>query len=267
MSDEQPGEVFWEIHSGLPREGPGDDASTRAAYEAAAPGLPPHPRILDVACGPGMQTMELARISDGPITALDFHQPFLDELERRAREAGVLDRITLVNASMYDMPFPDGSFDLIWCEGAMYMTGFEEALRAWKRLLPDGGGYIVATEPCWLAADIPDDVRALWAEYPGMGTVTEALERAERAGYGCVKHFTIPQSSWWDDYYKPLSEKLPAIRAKYAGDASASAVVEDSQHEVDMFRTHGHLYGYVFFVMRTVMDADDSTGVRDTMTI
>ena len=38
---------------------------------------------------------------------------------------------------------PDGAFDLIWCEGAIYNVGFEAGLRAWRRLLVRGGrrGY------------------------------------------------------------------------------------------------------------------------------
>jgi len=33
-------------------------------------------RILDIGCGPGMQTVELARISAGRITAVDNYQPY-----------------------------------------------------------------------------------------------------------------------------------------------------------------------------------------------
>src|SRR5205823_1825334 len=105
-------DIFWEIHCDLPREGPGDNESTRRAFEMMEE-LAQHPRILDVACGPGMQTMELARISDGPILALDFHQPFLAELQRRTEKFGFSDRIGTVNGSMFDMPFADQSFDLI----------------------------------------------------------------------------------------------------------------------------------------------------------
>jgi hypothetical protein len=50
--------IFWEIHSELPREGPGDNASTGKAFAMLAE-LPQAPRVLDVACGPGMQTLEL----------------------------------------------------------------------------------------------------------------------------------------------------------------------------------------------------------------
>jgi ubiquinone/menaquinone biosynthesis C-methylase UbiE len=111
-------EIFWEIHSNLPRESPGDNASTRRAFFMLTD-LPKAPRILDVGCGPGMQTLELARITDGPITALDMHQPFLDELTKRAKKAGVPDRITTMRESMFAMPFSVGSFDVIWSEDAI----------------------------------------------------------------------------------------------------------------------------------------------------
>jgi cyclopropane fatty-acyl-phospholipid synthase-like methyltransferase len=47
------------------------------------------PRILDVGCGPGGPTLELARLSDGEIIGLDIHQPSLDKLSRRIEEAGL----------------------------------------------------------------------------------------------------------------------------------------------------------------------------------
>jgi cyclopropane fatty-acyl-phospholipid synthase-like methyltransferase len=47
--------------------------------------LPENPRLLDIGCGPGMQTIELAKISNAKITALDFYQPFLDELAKSVK--------------------------------------------------------------------------------------------------------------------------------------------------------------------------------------
>ena len=57
-------DAFWAIHSDLPREGPGDNASTARALGAMTE-LPAAPAIFDIACGPGMQTMELGRRSGG----------------------------------------------------------------------------------------------------------------------------------------------------------------------------------------------------------
>jgi SAM-dependent methyltransferase len=189
-----PIDIFWEIHSNLPRESPGNDASTRRAFLMLTD-LPRAPRVLDVGCGPGMQTLELARITDGPITALDTHQPFLDELTKRAKKAGVADRITTMCVSMFAMPFSPESFDVIWSEGAMYLIGLREGLARWKSFLTTKG-YIVITEPCWLKSDVPDDVRACWGEYPAMTTVDDCCRIIADAGYCEVGHFTLPEAAW-----------------------------------------------------------------------
>lgn len=72
-------EFFFEIHQALPRQGPGSSESTRQAFNLL-PELSSKPRILDIGCGPGAQTIELAKLSRGLIIALDNHQPYLDQL-------------------------------------------------------------------------------------------------------------------------------------------------------------------------------------------
>ena len=66
-------EAFFKLHSGLPREGPGSDASTRKAIRAL-PSLPPSPRVVDLGCGPGRQTLVLAQALSSSIIAADIHQ-------------------------------------------------------------------------------------------------------------------------------------------------------------------------------------------------
>jgi ubiquinone/menaquinone biosynthesis C-methylase UbiE len=242
-------EMFWEIHSDLPREGPGDDESTRRAY-AMMTGLPDRPRILDVACGPGMQTMELANISQGPITAVDTHQEFLDELQRRSQAAGVSDRVRTLNASMFTLPFDNNSFDVIWCEGAMYIMGVREALADWTRFLSDSG-YIAFTEPCFRSDDVPIMVRELWqADYPGMTTVKQTLKIIEASGYQNVGNFPIPDSAWWNDYYKPQEARLEMLREKYRENPTALERIEHNQQEIDAHRLYHQYYCYEFFVIR-----------------
>ena len=107
-------QLFFALHDGLPREGPGSRACTARAL-AMAGALPAAARVLDIACGPGMQTMDLAALlPDAGIVALDNHAPFLAELERRAVERGVDGRVTTLRADMAAIPCPPGSFDLIW---------------------------------------------------------------------------------------------------------------------------------------------------------
>jgi SAM-dependent methyltransferase len=247
MTSEQ--NIFWEMHSELPREGPGDNASTLRALSLLKQ-LPPNPNILDVGCGPGMQTLALAMAATGSkLTALDRHQPFLNELEKQAEIAGVKERIKTVTASMRAMPFKEEAFDVIWSEAAIYIMGFQQGITQWKRFLKLGG-YLVVSEPCWLKSDIPQPVRDFWNEYPAMMTIAEALGVIEAAGYKTIGHFILPESAWWDDYYSPLEERLSVLRRKYHENSAALNEIEQAFHEVGLYRKYSAYYGYAFYVMQ-----------------
>ena len=131
-------EYLYELFEALPRCGPGDNESTRRAFNSI-PKPPNHPFILDIGCGPGVQTIELARLSEGKIIALDNHQAFLDKLMKKAKDEGLLDRIVPKNISMLDMDFEENTFDIIWSEGALYFMGFQEGLRRCHQLLKNDG--------------------------------------------------------------------------------------------------------------------------------
>jgi ubiquinone/menaquinone biosynthesis C-methylase UbiE len=83
---------FYELFCSLPRGGPGDNKSTQKAFSYLK-NLPSEPFILDIGCGYGIQTLELARISKGKIIALDNYQPFLDILMQNAKKGGFDNRI------------------------------------------------------------------------------------------------------------------------------------------------------------------------------
>ena len=82
----------------------------------------------------------------------------MDELTRQARALGIADRVEARVGDMRRLDFAASSFDVIWCEGAIYNMGVEAALKDWRRLLVPGG-YIALTEVCWTKPDPPADLR------------------------------------------------------------------------------------------------------------
>jgi len=68
--------TFYEIYEALPRQGPGDRARTQRALEVLPPLIEVH-RILDIGCGSGAQTLDLARATEARIVAVDNHPPFI----------------------------------------------------------------------------------------------------------------------------------------------------------------------------------------------
>jgi SAM-dependent methyltransferase len=247
MAIDEARRIFFEVHRDLPREGPGNRASTARALRLAG-SIPRAARVADIGCGPGAQTLDLAELlSDAHIVAFDAHQPYLDELCRRAAAAGVSKRVDARRADMRALPLEPGSVDLLWCEGAAYIIGIPDALRLWKPLLKPGG-RIALTEPVWLAPDPPAAARANWVEYPAMTDVASNRAIIARAELTLLGDFTLPEAAW-DDYYRPLEARAKSLTARYADDPIAQGVLRDVAAEIDAYRRYSTYFGYQFFVM------------------
>ena len=238
------------VHDELPREGPGDVGSTLKAFSMVEGFLPKEPAILDIGCGPGMQTLELAKISEGKITALDINQKFLDVLNENAKKSGQSPKINTILGSMFEMNFPEKSFDLIWAEGVIFIIGFEKGLKEWKKFLKSKG-LIAVTHLSWLRDDAPDEPKKFWEKNcPEIASIKENLKILEKQGYEVLSHFVLPESAWWEDYYNPLERRLKKLRIEYKDNPEALTKFASVQAEIDLYRKFPDYYGYVFYIAR-----------------
>ena len=249
MSTEKFWTCFHEIYEAIPRQGPGDRESTERAL-AMLPPLTARQSILDIGCGSGAQTIDLARATGAQIVAVDIHPPFISQLAGRAAGEGLGDRIAAQVGDMNDLRFPDASFDAVWCEGAIFIIGFAKGLSAWRRLLVPGG-HMVVSEFCWLREDPPAEYRELFIDDNSDAADVEARRKAVTSGgYRLRGEFVLPDRGWWENYYIPLGKSLERFRELHAGDREALDVADRSQREIDMYRKHAGAFGYVFFVMQ-----------------
>ncbi len=248
IDDPQQRAVFFEVHNGLPRAGPGNRSSLEKALELAGT-LPTPASVLDLGCGPGQQTLYLAEALPGArIVAIDNHPAFVDELTARAAAAGLSERVEARVGDMASLDLPAGSFDLVWSEGAAYLMGFRAALEAWKPLLKPRG-RIALTEAVWLKPDPPPPVRKFWQEYPAMADMPTRGTHVAGAGYRLLGDFVLPAEAWWQGYYSPMEARLAELKAKYDGDSVAESVLAECQEEIECFRRYHDFYSYGFFVM------------------
>ena len=243
--------IISSMFEGLPRQGPGLDEATAFAAAFIPPG-DRRGRILDIGCGSGMQTLTLARICpDCRITASDLHQPFLDDLTRRAAAAaGLSGRIETRRVSMDDLPFRDGEFDIIWAEGSAFIIGVRQALQYWKKFIRPSG-YLVLSDMFWFTRS-PSVMSTTFVSEAAPDTLMEddAEEMIAAEGYTVMGSFRLPESGWWTHYYLPLEDRLGGLSQRYAGNPDALVIIDGLKREIETFRHCSQEYGYRYFILR-----------------
>lgn len=239
----EPYKPLLRLFEGLPRRGPGSEASTLRAL-AFCP-LPPDPVVADLGCGSGASTLVLARELKVPVRAVDGDGLALDTLWRLAEAQGLLPLVQPHCADLRDPGIPPASLDLLWAEGSIGHLGWEVGLPLWR----DGvrpGGLLALTDAVWLTENPPEEARALWdPEYPTMGTLAQNLDIARRAGLGCLNHFVLPPEDW-RAYFGPVLDRMAGL----GEDPALAEVAAGLRHEADVYDRCQASYGYVFFILR-----------------
>ena len=149
------------------------------------------PRILDIGCGQGQQTIELARLAGSEVIGIDIDQAALSKLRHRIDEASLGHRIKAIHISLFDNGFNENSFDLLWEEGVFHLLDAHRSLSECGRLLKLDGYLVMHETIIWF-----DGIR----------------EKLPEFSFELVSHYMLPKRFWWTDYGAPLEERIRAYR-------------------------------------------------------
>lgn len=145
--------------------------SNSAAY--LIPYIRPDHHVLDVGCGPGSITVDLAKhIPNGHVTGIEYVPDPLDG----ARQLAVAENVTNVTfqvGDIHDIPFPDNTFDIVHVHQVLqHISDPVRALQEMRRVVKQGG--IVAVRESATLTWYPESERlAAWQE------LTERMGRAK----------------------------------------------------------------------------------------
>jgi SAM-dependent methyltransferase len=108
--------------------------------------LSPGARVLEVGCGAGLATVELARRGLAVVSS-DSSGDMVALAARRVAEAGLGDDVALSVADVHALPHETGSFDLVVALGVLpWLHSPDTAVRELARVLAPGGHAIVTAD-------------------------------------------------------------------------------------------------------------------------
>ncbi|MGW1075783.1 class I SAM-dependent methyltransferase [Streptomyces sp. NPDC002537] len=150
-------------------------AANSAAY--LLPELTPDLEILDIGCGPGTITADLAALVPwGRVTGLDTAAEVLGRARAVTRERG-LENVHFTVGDVRALDFPDDSFDVVHAHQVLQHLGDPVgALREMRRVCRPGG--VVAVRDADYAA------MTWFPRVPGLDDWQDLYQRVARAGGG-----------------------------------------------------------------------------------
>jgi len=190
-----------------------------------------NPHILDIGCGTGVPTIELAKISDGHVIGIDIDVTSLKLLQRKIKETKSNNRVSVIRDSILTMDFPEESFDIIWSEGSIFVIGFENGIKKWRRFLKPNGFLVIHDEN---------------------KDKTEKLGLITKYGYKLIAQFEISDNLMWLEYFTPLEQLIQEFRHKYPSDSELINELDKDQIEIDKCKSNSIVISSFFVIMQKV---------------
>ena len=124
-------------------------------------GLADGDRVLDVGCGPGLDTSVAAGLvgPTGRVAGIDYDASMIREARAaRAHGADTDSRVSYLVADAAGLPYRDGTFDCCYCERVLQHTHHPDSVVGEMVRVTKPGGVIVIADTDWatLSIDAPD---------------------------------------------------------------------------------------------------------------
>ena len=113
--------------------------------------------ILDVGCGTGAVTLDIAQSTKGNVIGIDIDT---EKLEEAGKVLSNIPNIKLMEADVLNLPFEDETFDLVvFTVVLMYIKDQQKAINEMARVTKKGGYVLATLEPDYASyISYPDDV-------------------------------------------------------------------------------------------------------------
>jgi SAM-dependent methyltransferase len=181
------------------------------AKTVAADYAPGATNCLDLGCGPGQLTLEVAKASGLEVTGLDIEPEAIDVAAQYAKACGLASRMHWVAADVHALPYADNSFDVVMSRGSIFFwrdqaTALREIMRVLK---PGGWAFLGGGSGRFLS---PEEAERTHQPTPRSFNFPFPLDNVPalmaRAGIPHYRHIT--EGGTWIEFQKAPAQSAPA---------------------------------------------------------
>jgi SAM-dependent methyltransferase len=170
--------------------------------------------LLDIGAGLGGPARLLAQTYGCHVTTVDLSADYCETAEWLNRATGLPEHITVMHADALNLPFPDGSFDVVWSQHAqMNIADKRRFYREARRVLKDGGRLAI-----WdiIAGPVrPIHIPVPWADTADINFLAESDELRQ-----FVEEARFEMTAWND----LTDQTIESLRAQMAAPASPTGL-------------------------------------------
>jgi SAM-dependent methyltransferase len=186
-------------------------------------------RILDVGCGSGIPTLELARLSGGEVVGIDVDSSCIEAFSKKIVQKKLSSRVKAICISVVEAGFPSDSFDVVWSEGVISTFDFESELKNWRSLLKPNGYLVIHYQ---------------------VSSAKDSIPKIPYLGFRLIDTVSLPPDAWWTDFYKPLDEQMGTLRCKYANNSAALKLLEQLEDEMGKVNVNPSDFRSAFYILK-----------------
>jgi ubiquinone/menaquinone biosynthesis C-methylase UbiE len=186
-----------------------------------------NPNILDLGCGTGVPTLEIARMTNGNILAIDSDKRSLEWFKKKVQKLNYGKRISIIHDSILTVNLSEHRFDIILAEGIFNIIGFEKGLSTFHRLLNPDGYFMIHDE---------------FKNRERKKKIFEKYQLKE------ANSFILDEKVWRDEYIHCLEKKIWDYEKTHEMNSKDLFIQEKS--EIEMYKKNPLEFRSIYYVLQ-----------------
>ena len=187
------------------------------------------PEILDLGCGTGIVAFEMAKLTNGNITAVDSDIEALKWFESKVNDRNLQNRISIIRGSVFNVKIPLSGFDIIVAEGLLNIIGFETGVKSFSAWLKKGGYFIIHDE---------------------LKRRENKLRVINKYHYKLINSYVLDEMVWWKHYCSILEDILNSEKASMKNENNFEKTYAMEISELALFRKKPDQFRSIYYVLK-----------------